>query len=484
MSKNFEEFGFREEILSAIKEMGFKSASKIQSQAIPHVLNGQDLIAQAATGSGKTAAFGLPALELLQERKDEISLLVLCPTRELSSQVAKELNRFAKHCQFKTLAVFGGTCIRQQTKDLQKNVQAIVASPGRLLDLLRSKKIKNFRPSIVVLDEADEMLDMGFLEDIREIFRYLPEKRQSLLFSATMPKAILKLANDILDNPLQITLNENEKRHSDIEESYYLAHEKEKERALLQLIDYLKPTKSIIFCKTKRDVERVYQTLLEKKLPVRYLHGDIPQKTRELYSQSFRDGQCKFLVASDLAARGLNIPDISHVFNYHAPQTKENYTHRIGRTGRAGKKGSAVCLFSPQELQKTKRLLGRKKEELNLLPLPSLEEIKDRHKQDLVLEILEQKEHQDSQNLFDELQKKLQPKQIGVHLLSLLLKEKQFLANEVGLEPNYKDKKTLDSKKHKNRKDRQKERKKHFKRPNARSNANPNARPKKAFRPK
>lgn len=465
---SFDSFGLRQEILLAIEEMGFTEPSKVQEFAIPPILDGKDLIAQAATGSGKTAAFALPALERLSEEdseEDSIGLLVLSPTRELACQISKEVCRFSKNLNFKTLAVFGGTSIPEQIKAIKKGVNAIVATPGRLLDLLRSKKIKNFKPKIVVLDEADEMLDMGFLQEIHEIFSFLPEKRQSLLFSATMPKAIVKLAQEILKDPLQINLSENKKAHNDIKESYYLSQERDKNQALIRLLDYLQPCKSIIFCRTKRDVEIVHNSLLAKKLPVRYLHGDIPQKERENCTEAFRSGQCKILVASDLAARGLNIPDISHVFNYHAPQTKESYTHRIGRTGRAGKKGSAISILSPSEFQRTMRLLGRKKEQFDIKELPSLEDLKEKHRDGLIQDIVQQKAHQDSEGIFEELEKTLKPRQIGIHLLSLLLEDKNFQGPET-FSLHDKKKSSLKTKDHyRNRKDRQKDRKRFFKKP-------------------
>lgn len=422
----FNELKLEKKLLKTLEKIGFKTATDIQKQVIPCILEGKDVIAQALTGSGKTAAFGLPAIQKTQN-SEGIGLLVITPTRELALQVSQELNRFAQNCDFQALAVYGGQPISTQIKKIRQGVQAIVATPGRLLDLLKSKKLKHFSPSIAALDEADEMLEIGFLEDIKEIFSLLEGERQTLLFSATMPKSIQNLAHKILKNPVSIQLHQQATQHNDIHEIYHLAKEKEKDCALIRLLDHHSPLKSIVFCRTKSDVQRLHDKFATLGYQVRCLHGDMGQNERQSAIKSFRDGDCKLLVASDVAARGLNVLDISHVFNYHIPFCKESYTHRIGRTGRAGRKGTAITLISPSEFYPFSRMRTNK---IQLDPLPTLTEVKKRDQHNLVQTLLDQKDHRDSQTLLETLQQKLEPEQISLSLLSFLLHKKSYSGPE------------------------------------------------------
>ncbi|SCA62803.1 DEAD-box ATP-dependent RNA helicase RhpA [Chlamydiales bacterium SCGC AG-110-M15] len=429
VATSFEDLNLNKTLLKTIEEIGFKKPSEIQERVIPHILAGSDVIAQAKTGSGKTAAFGLPSLHMIEGRKD-ISLLVITPTRELAQQVCKELNLYGARSKFEALAVFGGQSVSVQLQKLRQGVQAIVATPGRLLDLLKSNRLKNLNPELVVLDEADEMLDMGFLEDIQEIFSHLNEQHQTLLFSATMPKPIQNLANTVLKDPISINVAKGQTSHADIKEVYYLSKERDKDLALVRIFDSHKPFKSIIFCKTKRDVDRLHTTLVSLGYNVRCLHGDMAQRERQQSISAFTDGDCKILVATDVAGRGLNVLDISHVINFHIPFSAESYTHRIGRTGRAGRKGTAISILAPSEFRQMARMLKLAKEKMDIRPLPTLTELKEQQEQDLLNTIASHEVHQSSEKLMKQLQDKMNLYDIGVNLLSMLLKGKELSGPE------------------------------------------------------
>ncbi|MCE2981944.1 MAG: DEAD/DEAH box helicase, partial [Parachlamydia sp.] len=353
-------FGLKEPILQALHEAGFKTPSPIQHEAIPAVLKGHDIVAQAQTGTGKTAAFALPALHLLTEQPGA-QMLILTPTRELASQVSDEVFRLGRHLGIKTATICGGKSFRPQLEAMKRGVQVIVATPGRLLDLLSAGSLSEFKPMIVVLDEADEMLDMGFLEDIQAIFSHLPAKRQTLLFSATMPAPIQRLANQILIHPLFIRITQKETTNKDINQCYYVIRDDERDDAILRLLDSEEPSKSIIFCKTKKDVDRLATLLVANGYHARGLHGDMEQPQREEVIRHFRAETIKVLVATDVAARGLSVSDVSHVFNYHLPFDPASYVHRIGRTGRAGNKGQAstfVTLREWRDFQRYEKAIG------------------------------------------------------------------------------------------------------------------------------
>jgi len=344
----FKEFNFRDEIAKSIEAAGFKEPSPVQEEAIPYVLDGHDMIAQAHTGTGKTAAFGLPILNNIT-CKDGVEALVIVPTRELATQVSDEIFRFGKFRGINTATVYGGTSYSRQINHVQK-AAIVVATPGRLLDLLKGGKI-DIMPKYVVLDEADEMLDMGFLEDIKEIFSYMPSERQTLMFSATMPHAIRELAKTILHEPKIITITKGEVTNSHIKQLYYVVEEFERDDALIRLLDYKDPVKSIIFCRMKKEVDRLSTALVSLGYSAKGLHGDMEQRTREEVIRSFKKGNLEILIATDVAARGLDVSDVSHVFNYHIPFDNESYVHRIGRTGRAGRDGTAISIVTPHEFK-------------------------------------------------------------------------------------------------------------------------------------
>jgi len=435
---DFNAYGFSEAILQALEEASFKVPSSIQQEVIPHILSGRDLVGQAQTGTGKTGAFGLPSIHFL-EKNPGTQMLVLTPTRELAKQVSDELYRFGRFAGIKTAVVCGGKSSRAQIESLQRGAQVLVATPGRLLDLLGSKQLPSFQPSIVVLDEADEMLDMGFLEDITNIFKYLPEKRQTLLFSATMPLPIQKLAEKILHHPLFISAKQKEKVNQDIEQFYYMIREDERDFAVIRLIDFENPSKAIIFCRTKKDVDRLSQTLLDAGYPARGLHGDMEQPQREEVIRSFRSEHLRILVATDVAARGLSVSNVSHVFNYHLPFDPNNYVHRIGRTGRAGNKGTASTFLTTREwrdFQRFEKILGTK---ILQRDIPNLNQVIVSKRRHMIDKILSQGIHEETEHLML-LMKDVDPATIASKLISMLIGQQIVIGpDRIGLEKRQSD---------------------------------------------
>ena len=352
----FSEFDFHRDIAKGVKIAGFREPSPIQEMAIPIVTQGSDMVGQAHTGTGKTAAFGLPMLDKLA--KGEIDrALVITPTRELATQVSDELYHLGRFAGIRTLTVYGGVGYGRQIALIHKGVQIVVATPGRLKDLYKKGKIDVFNPEIVVLDEADEMLDMGFLEEIKEIFEYIPQNRQTLLFSATMPEPIKELANDILYEPEFISvIGEGETTNNVIEQRYYVINESQRDEAIVKLLETEDTNKCIIFCRMKREVDRLAEHLQAMGFNAAGLHGDLEQQDREVVIKAYRRGETKIMVATDVAARGLDVKDVTHVFNYHIPFDPQSYVHRIGRTGRAGKSGQAITLVTTEEFRELQRI--------------------------------------------------------------------------------------------------------------------------------
>ncbi len=356
----FTDFNLKSELNKAIEAAGFTEPSPVQRDSIPIVLEGKDIVAQAQTGTGKTAAFGLPLLNMMK-CDGTVELVVVVPTRELAMQVSDELFKFGKFLGVKTATVYGGTAYARQIKHVEQ-ASIIVATPGRFLDLLSKKQIR-IDPKFVVLDEADEMMDMGFLDDIKEIFNYLKNREQTLMFSATMPAPIKKLAERVLNDPSFVTVTKSEMTNAKIAQSFYVVEEYERDDALIRLFDYKDPSKAIVFCKMKRDVDRLATYLVAQGYAAKGLHGDMEQRQREEVIRSFKADQLEVLVATDVAARGLDVKDVSHVFNYQLPFDSESYVHRIGRTGRGGKEGKAVSIVTPAEfrsLHKIQKDVGAK----------------------------------------------------------------------------------------------------------------------------
>ncbi|MDF2576653.1 MAG: hypothetical protein K0S74_137 [Chlamydiales bacterium] len=423
--ENFESFNLHEKILKGVTEAGFITPSQIQKEAIPVVLAGKDLIAQAQTGTGKTAAFGLPAMSLIADKKKaNVELLVITPTRELAAQVSDELFRLGKFADLRTVAVYGGQSIQRQVDLIERGTQIVVATPGRLLDHLSSGRLKNFKPSVIVLDEADEMLDMGFLDDVKAIFEYFPHQKQTLLFSATMPPAIKKLAQSILKEPAFISVMNNQTTNKDIEQLYYVIEEYERKDAVIRLIDSEDVEKAIIFCRTKIETDELSHTLQSRGYGASPLHGDMEQSKRQTAIRMMQAGKIDILVATDVAARGLDITGLSHVFNYHMPFNSESYVHRIGRTGRAGNKGKAITLVTPGEYRKLCYMQRDAKLPLINRSVPSVSDVHRSYFPKLAQSVLEQVEREESIAILGMLEGELDHTQIATKLISMLLDQR------------------------------------------------------------
>ena len=346
----FDSFGFCPEIMQALNEAGFREPTPIQVKAIPSVMEGRDVIGQALTGTGKTAAFGLPTMQKIMNEPG-LNLLVLVPTRELAAQVSNELFKLGRYANIHTAAFTGGQSYSRQETMLAKGINALVATPGRLLDLIDSGHFDDVNPKHIVVDEADEMLDMGFLDDVKKIFEHFNGEHQTMLFSATMPRPVIQLAEHILKDPVNITTSITESTNNDIEQLFYVIEDHERADAVIRLIDAENVTKGMIFCRTKEETDSLNILLSARGYNVNCLHGDMEQAQRSRVMAAFRRGEIDILVATDVAARGLDVDDVSHVFNYHLPFDSRGYVHRIGRTGRAGKSGTAITLVTPREMR-------------------------------------------------------------------------------------------------------------------------------------
>ena len=419
----FTDFNLKDTIQAAVTDAGFTEPSPVQKDAIPLVLEGHDMIAQAQTGTGKTAAFGLPIMSMMKA-DGSVEGLVIVPTRELAMQVSDELFRFGQKSGLKTATVYGGTPYGKQI-DRIKQASIVVATPGRLQDLLMSGKIK-INPKFVVLDEADEMLDMGFLDEIKNIFTYLPKERQTLMFSATMPGSIRKLAEQILKTPKTISITKSESTNTSITQLYYVVQDRERDDALVRLIDYKNPNKCIIFCRMKKEVDRLVAHMTAQGFKVSGLHGDMEQKQREVTIRAFKQGGIDIFIATDVAARGLDVNDVTHVFNYHIPFDSESYVHRIGRTGRAGKKGEAITLVSPNELRTIKRIEKDVGTTMASQVIPTRMEVQNNRADALIAKIAETKVTENAINLVKTLQHDLDIVTIA-HLLASLVQEESFV---------------------------------------------------------
>ncbi len=433
--EGFEFFGFKKTIMRGVKEAGFSVPSPIQQQAIPVILAGRDVVGQAHTGTGKTAAFGLPGLNAVKN-SGGVEMLVITPTRELATQVSEELFRLGQFNNIKTTAIYGGQSYKHQIASVRAGAQVVVGTPGRLLDLLESGRLKGcFSPTFVVLDEADEMLDMGFLEDVQKIFSFLPEERQTLLFSATMPAPIKKLADKILKDPAYISVGGQQKTTTDIKQHYFVIAEHERDDAMVRLMDSLEPKKAIVFCRMKKEVDRLTSILASRGWPAQGLHGDMEQRQRERVIAAFRTGEVTTLVATDVAARGLDVADVTHVFNYHIPFDTDSYVHRIGRTGRAGRKGVAVTLCTPQEYHSMKRIQG-KVGKIEHGFIPTHKDLRKVYLEGLAEEIRNQKADKAAEQLLASLQEEMEPDQVAIRLASLLLSREPVTGpDRIGITP-------------------------------------------------
>lgn len=349
----YEEAGIDKRILRAVKELGFEHMTPIQEQAIPLFMTGRDIIGQAQTGTGKTAAFGIPILQKIDPADRSLQAVILCPTRELAMQAADELRKFARYMDsIKVLPVYGGQEIYKQIKNLKTGVQIVVGTPGRVMDHMRRHTMKFENVHTVVLDEADEMLNMGFREDIETILKEMPDDRQTGLFSATMPKPILDITKTYQRDAAYIKMTPKEVTIPLIKQAYYQVRKQDKEEVLCRLIDYYDPKRALIFCNTKRMVDELTEHLKGRGYEVEGLHGDLTQGQRDTVMNLFRSGKTNILIATDVAARGIDVSDVEAVYNFDVPEDIEYYVHRIGRTGRAGKTGRSFTLVVGREAYK------------------------------------------------------------------------------------------------------------------------------------
>ncbi|MFD2117296.1 DEAD/DEAH box helicase [Paenibacillus yanchengensis] len=390
--KTFAEFNLEPKVLQAITDLGFEESTPIQSQAIPIALEGKDLIGQAQTGTGKTAAFGIPLINKIPTSEDRIVALIMTPTRELAIQVAEEIGKLTRYKGLRSLPIYGGQEIGRQIRALKKKPQIIIGTPGRLLDHINRKTIRLEDVQTVVLDEADEMLDMGFMEDIQSILKLVPAERQTMLFSATMPQNIQRLAQQFLRNPEHVSVIPKQVTAPSIDQAYIEVHERQKFEALSRLLDMESPDLAIIFGRTKRRVDELSEALQKRGYSAEGLHGDLSQNQRDSVMRKFRDGSIDVLVATDVAARGLDVSGVSHVINFDLPQDPESYVHRIGRTGRAGKEGKAWSFVTPREMDHLHFIERVTRQRMARKPLPSLSEAiegKQRITAERLLEVVE-----------------------------------------------------------------------------------------------
>lgn len=372
----FDELELQPQILRGIKAMGFEEATPIQSQAIPVVMSGSDVIGQAQTGTGKTAAFGIPILQTVDPSNKKTQVIILSPTRELAIQVADEIRALAKYMHgVKVLPVYGGQEISKQIRSLKGGAQIIIGTPGRVMDHLRRRTIRCDHVNKIVLDEADEMLNMGFREDIETILEYIPEPHQTILFSATMPKPILEITKKYQKDAVTIKVVKKELTVPSIDQFYYDVKRKEKIDVLSRLLDYYDPKLSLVFCNTKRKVDELTNELQGRGYFAEGLHGDMKQSQRDRVMNNFRKGKTDILVATDVAARGIDVDDVEAVFNYDIPQDDEYYVHRIGRTGHAGRTGRAFTFVKGKEVYKLKDIQRYCKTKILAQPIPSSQDV-------------------------------------------------------------------------------------------------------------
>lgn len=375
---NFEELNLSNELIRAIRDMGFEEATPIQYKSISKILEGKDIIGQSQTGTGKTAAFGLPCIDLIDIHYKKLQAVILSPTRELAIQICEEFRKFLKYKEeIKVLPIYGGQPIERQIIALKKGVQIVVGTPGRIMDHMRRRTLKMETVKMVVLDEADEMLDMGFREDIENILKKVPKDRQTVLFSATMAKDIMELTDRYLKNPETIKVARKELTVPNIDQIYYEIKEKTKVEATSRLMDMYSPDLAIIFCNTKKRVDELVEHLQGRGYFAEGLHGDLKQIQRDIVMKKFRNRTIEILVATDVAARGIDVDDVDMVINYDLPQDEEYYVHRIGRTGRAGRSGKAFSFVVGREIYKLRDIMKYTKAKVKLGKLPSLTDIEE-----------------------------------------------------------------------------------------------------------
>ncbi len=372
----FKELGLRAEVVRALDDLGFETPTPIQEKAIPQVLgSNKDLIALAQTGTGKTAAFSLPVLEQLDENSNDIQCIVLCPTRELCLQITNDMQTFAKYMPLTTVAVYGGSSIETQIRAIKKGCQVIIGTPGRTVDLINRRVLKLNSVKFVVLDEADEMLTMGFKEDLETILAETPKEKQTLLFSATMPTGIKDITKRYMNDPVEVSMGGRNEGNKNIEHHYYLVNARDKYECLKRLADMNPNVYGIVFCRTRRETQEIADKLMQDGYNADSLHGDLSQAQRDAIMARFRVRKVQLLVATDVAARGLDVDDLTHVINYNIPDEEEVYVHRSGRTGRAGRSGISIAIIHSREKGKLKSIERLLKKDFIYQPVPTGQEI-------------------------------------------------------------------------------------------------------------
>ncbi|MCG3083039.1 DEAD/DEAH box helicase [Anoxybacillus sp. LAT_35] len=389
----FNEFGLSPELMKAVSKMGFEEATPIQAATIPLSLQNRDVIGQAQTGTGKTAAFGIPLIEKIDMNNDAVQAIVVAPTRELAIQVSEELYKIGSTKRVRVLPIYGGQDIERQIRALKKHPHIIVGTPGRILDHIQRRTLRLQHVHTVVLDEADEMLNMGFVEDIEAILSHVPTERQTLLFSATMPEPIRRIAERFMNNPELVRVKAKEMTVPNIEQYYIEIQEKKKFDTLTRLLDIQSPELAIVFGRTKRRVDELAEALNLRGYAAEGIHGDLSQAKRLSVLRKFKEGSIDILVATDVAARGLDISGVTHVYNFDIPQDPESYVHRIGRTGRAGKTGMAITFVTPREIGQLHHIEKTTKRKMERMKPPTLDEALEGQQRAAIEKLLATIEH-------------------------------------------------------------------------------------------
>lgn len=444
-NKKFNELGLDENVLKSIDAMGFEEPSKIQAEVIPVLLEGHDVIGQAQTGTGKTLAFGAPVLSRIGSSKGKINSIILTPTRELAIQVNDELNRIAKFTKVKLLPVYGGQPIDRQISALRRGIDIVVGTPGRILDLIKRKELDLSAVRFLVLDEADEMLNMGFIDDIEEIIKNCSDDRQTMLFSATMPEEIRKLAKRYMKPETKhIAILKNAMTVSTVDQYYYEIKNKDRFESLCRILDVDEPSSAIIFCKTKRGVDELVEGLQGRGYSVEGMHGDMNQNQRINTLRKFKEGNLEFLIATDVAARGIDVENVTHVINYDLPQEVESYVHRIGRTGRANREGVAYTLVTGREYMALKQIEKVTKSKIKRREIPTMDEIftsKYTHILNKVKETLGQDSYKRFMPVVTELDEEFNLVEVASALMDMVYTKEvsyEYTENAIGSTSGYK----------------------------------------------
>lgn len=434
--KFFKEMGVSEEILKSVSDMGFETPTPIQEKSIPFALEGRDILGQAQTGTGKTGAFGIPIIEK-SVKGGGIQNIILTPTRELAVQVAEELRKFAKYKKLHVAVIFGGMSIDRQIKDLKRGPEIVVGTPGRMIDHIKRRTLKLQTVKMLVLDEADEMMNMGFIDDVKFIMSEVPlEGRQTLLFSATMPRAIQELVTRFMVNPEIVKTMSQSANNPQIDENYTIVKELEKLDVFGDFLDVHQPELAIVFGRTKRRVDELTGALIAKGYRAEGLHGDITQSKRLEVLKKFKNNSLDILVATDVAARGLDISGVSHVYNFDIPQDAESYTHRIGRTGRAGHKGMALTFVNPVEMDYLRMIENEKKKTIRSLRPPNKKEVEASRQNEVFEKITEWMEKDDS-SVTKEIAGKLIETHGAENVVSAMLNEFMFSKQDENIQLSF-----------------------------------------------